>query len=77
MNLKVKAGLKTLTVFGIALVLPLVVMFIVIHTPPMIIALGLVSVAGAIMANTVYNYFLTLGEVQEKVNDLINKLEKY
>jgi hypothetical protein len=34
-------------------------------------------VAGAIMANTVYNYFLTLGEVQEKVNDLINKLEKY
>jgi hypothetical protein len=29
------------------------------------------------MANTVYNYFLTLGEVQEKVNDLINKLEKY
>ena len=77
MNLKVKAGLKTLTVFGIALVLPLVVMFIVIHTPPMIIALGLVSVAVAIMANTVYNYFLTLGEVQEKVNDLINKLEKY
>lgn len=77
MNLKVKAGLKTLTVFGIALVLPLVVMFIVIHTSPMIIALGLVSVAVAIMANTVYNYFLTLSEVQEKVNDLINKLEKY
>lgn len=77
MNLKVKAGLKTLTVFGIALVLPLVVMFIVIHTPPIAIALGLASVAGAIMANTVYNYFLTLGEVQEKVNDLINKLEKY
>ena len=77
MNLKVKAGLKTLTVFGIAIALPLVVMFIVIHTPPIAIALGLASVASAIMANTVYNYFLTLGEVQEKVNDLINKLEKY
>ena len=76
MNLKVKAGLKTLTVFGIALVLPLVVMFIVIHVSPMIIALGLVSVAGAIMANTIYNYFLTLDEVHEKVNNLINKLEK-
>jgi hypothetical protein len=76
MNLKVKAGLKTLTVFGIALVLPLVVMFIVIHMPPTSIIVGLMIFALVIMGNTVYNYFLTLSEVQEKVNDLINKLEK-
>jgi uncharacterized membrane protein len=76
MNLKVKAGLKTLTVFGIAAALPLAVMHIIVHVPPMIIALSLVSVAVVIMSNTVYNYFLTLGEVQEKVNALIDKLEK-
>jgi hypothetical protein len=76
MNLKVKAGLKTLAVFGVAIVSSLVTTLIIMYVPPMVIAMSLLIVALTIISHTVYKYFLTIGEVQEKLNTLIGKLEK-
>jgi multisubunit Na+/H+ antiporter MnhC subunit len=42
----------------------------------MVIAMSLLIVALTIISHTVYKYFLTIGEVQEKLNTLIGKLEK-
>lgn len=76
MNNKVKAGLKTLAVFGIAGMSSLIAMLIVIYIPPIYIVFGLLTVAIIVMANTVYNYFLSMSEASDKINSLMEKLEK-
>lgn len=76
MNFKVKAGLKTLAVFGVAMISSLITMLIFMYVPPMVIAMGLLIVSATFIASAVYKHFLTIGEVQEKLRTLSEKLEK-
>lgn len=75
MNNKVKAGLKTLAVFGVAGISSALALFAISHVPPVYLAIAVLVMAMAVGVNTVYNYFLTMSEASDKVNSLIDKIK--